>query len=168
MYTSQQIKSNFNTFTILYWVGFGLSITILLALIGFFVNIAAVVFGCIHLYRCWKLLQDGKARTTPGKAVGFMFIPFFNLYWVFVAIAGLAKDVNQYLNERNIAGPRMNEGLALTTAILLVCGIIPWLGLLALLAATITNFIVLMQAKNAAMAIADYKNAQPPFLPPAN
>jgi hypothetical protein len=39
------------------------------------------------LYRAWKCLQPGGlARTTPGKAIGFLFIPFFNLYWIFQAI----------------------------------------------------------------------------------
>ena len=37
-------------------------------------------------------IQDGYARTTPGLAVGLMFIPVFNIYWQFVALKGLAED----------------------------------------------------------------------------
>ena len=31
---------------------------------------------------------------TPGKAVGFLFIPVFGLYWMFVSIWGLGKVFN--------------------------------------------------------------------------
>jgi hypothetical protein len=54
--------------------------------------IPGVVFNCLILHRGWKAVQDGKAQTTPGKAVGFLFIPFFNLYWGFVAWYGLMQE----------------------------------------------------------------------------
>ena len=46
----------------------------------------------------WAAIQDGYARTTPGKAIGFMFIPFFNIYWMFQAIWGYSKDYNNFSN----------------------------------------------------------------------
>ena len=79
---------------------------------------AGMVISHILLYRFWCVIQDGEARTTPGKAVGFCFIPFFNLYWIYVAIVGLAKDMNAYRTQWNIEGPRVSEGLALTWFVL--------------------------------------------------
>jgi len=37
------------------------------------------------LYKTWAALPSSQARTTPGRAVGFMFVPFYNLYWVWNA-----------------------------------------------------------------------------------
>ena len=70
------------------------------------------------IYRCWRLIQDGHARTTPGKAIGFLFIPIFNIYWFFVAIYGLAKNLNEYGERYRIAAPRVSEGLVLTGVII--------------------------------------------------
>jgi hypothetical protein len=62
------------------------------------VIIAFCVINFIMLYRFWKIDQDGHASTTPGKAVGFLFIPLFQIYWVFRAYTGLANDQNRYID----------------------------------------------------------------------
>ena len=79
----------------------------------------ASVLIYIYLYRAWRLLQPGNVRTTPGKAIGFMFIPFFNVYWVFVLFVGLANDWNRVMAAHpNLQqGPRLNSGLALAFCI---------------------------------------------------
>jgi len=56
----------------------------------------------VVLYKFWQVIQDGHARTIPGKAVGFLFIPIFSYYWLFVAYFGLAMDLNRYI-ERHFA-----------------------------------------------------------------
>ncbi len=78
----------------------------------------SIVLFHMYLYRAWFCLQMGGVRTSPGKAIGFLFIPFFNFYWVFVAINGLAKDWNHvtanYVNL--VQAPKLGE-----TVFLLVC-----------------------------------------------
>jgi hypothetical protein len=64
--------------------------------------IPQIVIGCILLYKLWTVIQDGYARTTPGVAVGFCFIPIFNFYWIFVAYHGLGQDLNRYLRDAGI------------------------------------------------------------------
>jgi hypothetical protein len=64
----------------------------------YFPIIAAAVLQYLLTYRFWQIIQDGFQRTTAGKAVGFLFIPFFNLYWYFVAFFGLSKDTNSYVD----------------------------------------------------------------------
>jgi len=55
------------------------------------------VFSLVYLHRAWDHIQElGMARTTPGKAVGYLFIPFYNLYWFFVAYHGWTEDFNRY------------------------------------------------------------------------
>lgn len=73
------------------------------------------IFFYMNLYRGWSCLRAGAPRTTPGMAVGMLFIPFYNLYWMFVAIAGLPKDWNRivasYDDLKN--APRLSEGVFL-------------------------------------------------------
>jgi hypothetical protein len=59
---------------------------------------ASYVLAGTLLYNFWTIIQDGFASTTPGKAVGFLFIPIFNLYWYFRAFYGLSKDIKFYID----------------------------------------------------------------------
>jgi len=81
--------------------------------------VTATVIQCMYLFRAWKCLRFGGPRTTPGKAVGLLFVPFFNYYWTFVAWYGLARDWNriasQFTDLRN--APRLPEGLFLALCI---------------------------------------------------
>lgn len=49
-----------------------------LALLFLPVLVVATVFYCILHHSCWKALPERHRSTTPGKAVGFLFIPFYN------------------------------------------------------------------------------------------
>ena len=77
--------------------------------------ILAEVFNMILQYRCWDALTASQRRTTPGKAVGFLFIPFYNFYWVFVSYRGLAFDLG-----RATAKPDAG-GIGTAMAILFIC-----------------------------------------------
>ena len=68
-----------------------------LSCIGSLVSLGAGILGLILLYKFWQVNQDGHASTTPGRAVGFMFIPIFNIYWLFRAFPGLSLDQNRYI-----------------------------------------------------------------------
>jgi len=125
--------------------------------IGLFAVIAGVVITYVLLYRYWSVIQDGRVRTSPGKAVGFCFIPFFNIYWVYVAWVGLAKDINAYCRARSIYAPRVDEGLALTFYILLLVSAIPYLGLLIALVNLVILIILNKQLSDAAASIAAAK-----------
>jgi hypothetical protein len=78
-----------------------------------FTSILSAVLQCVLLYRFWSLIQDGSARTSPGYAVGFCFIPIFHLYWNYIAYVGLAQDMNLYCQQRNIPARLVNKTLAL-------------------------------------------------------
>ena len=101
---------------------------IFLLFVGLALMLYALVLYLVLIYKMWKSIQGGSARTTPGKAVGFLFIPLFNFYWIFQALWGWTKDFNQHTAERNLTAPRMPEGLALTICILALVGIIPFVG----------------------------------------
>ncbi|QTN34211.1 DUF4339 domain-containing protein [Akkermansiaceae bacterium] len=75
----------------------------------------SMVFSLINIHRAWGCLRAGNPATSPGKAVGFLFIPFFNIYWIFVALAGLPKDWNRIVASYDDlkAAPRLSEGVFL-------------------------------------------------------
>jgi len=136
--------------------------------IGLPAVIAGTVLGYILLYRSWLLIQDGNARTTAGLAVGFCFIPFFNLYWIYVAFVGLSKDMNSYCRERQITAPVISEGMALTYYILSLLNIlnlplsfIPYVGiifsLLLGIPTTVLYIILMKQFTDSGMSILEHK-----------
>lgn len=85
--------------------------------------ISLIVYGIVSLvflHRGWSHLQVlPEVRTTPGKAIGFLFIPFFNIYWLFVAYYGWAMDYN-ILKQRSgvIGAPQVSGGLFLAFCII--------------------------------------------------
>jgi len=105
-----------------------------LMMMGMILVLLATILYLILIYKAWDCIQDGHARTTPGKAVGFMFIPFYNLYWIFQAIPGFADDYNAYLDRAKISAPPLDRGILQAQAILQVLSIIPYVGLICALA----------------------------------
>ncbi len=86
-----------------------------------FSTYAFIVF-VILLYKMWKIVPLPFARTSPGKAVGFLFIPIFQLYWFFPAIWGWTEDFNDFLRQKQIDSQRAPERLGLALAILWLLG----------------------------------------------
>jgi hypothetical protein len=163
-FTDQSVKSHFTLFAIFLWVGI---------LLNFFtqrlpLGIVAVVFGCIILYRHWLLLQGHGARTTPEKAVGFCFIPFFNFYWFFIAVVGLAEDNNKYMDEAGVTGSRLSRQLAMAVFILILVTLGAGLLHLPILLAQILSivlaaawFFFVMQQRDCILAILEKRKAAP-------
>ena len=89
-----------------------------------------VVVQSVFLYKIWAAIQGVHARTTPGRAVGFMFIPFYNLYWVFQAVGGWAPDYNKLVGDSGARLMHASEGLGLAMSVVyLVCyvsGFVPY------------------------------------------
>lgn len=125
-----------------------ISLPLLFVFVGFFTLIAAMVIYYILMYSCWKTVPTNIARTTPGKAVGFSFIPFFNIYWMFVAVYGLGKDLNTALAQKGIHQPIVNEGMLLAGLIL---SFLPYIQLIG----CILMFVSWNQMKDAACKLVE-------------
>ena len=93
---------------------------IIAILAGLTALLAGGIISLIYLYRGWTVLQPHTSHSTPGKAVGFLFIPFFSLYWYFVAYWRFSQEWNRIVagNPTQRGAPSMSEGLILTYAIL--------------------------------------------------
>jgi len=75
-------------------------------------------FFSVIVRRAWASIDGGAQGLSPGKAQGFLWIPFFNFYWVFPALVSLATQTNAKADaEQNPAG-RITRGFGLVIAIL--------------------------------------------------
>jgi len=74
-----------------------------------------IVVMMVLFYRMWKAIQDGHARTSPGKAIGFLFIPAYNLYWLFQVFWGFAQDYNRFIDRHSLRISKLPEGLFLAS-----------------------------------------------------
>jgi hypothetical protein len=106
-----------------------------------FLGIAMLIVGLVWLGMSWSSVPPGYRTTragrtmSPGSAVGFMFIPCFNLYWIFVANLGLCDAVDYLLGHYN-ASRRSPRALATAACVVhLVSGVAslasPWFGLVS-------------------------------------
>ncbi|MGH9755061.1 MAG: hypothetical protein ACREA2_19970 [Blastocatellia bacterium] len=121
----------------------------------------AVIYAAIIMtlvYKMWASIQDGYARTSPGKALGFMFIPLFNLYWVFQVFPGFAQDFNTFASRHSINAPHLPTSLFTTYAILCLLAIFP---IICLLLIPINFFVGLIVISK----ICDAVNSIPEKLP---
>ena len=108
------------------------------------VAVVFIVFFMIWHYHNWDLLDEDLRKTSPGRAVGFLFIPFYNLYWVFVSFIWLWEGLNEmgkrYMQRDWLA---MQQGIPIAFAILIIASAIPFVvigaGVLTILLILQTN-----------------------------
>ena len=87
------------------------------AVIGLICTAIGATCFFILMYRAWAIIQDGRLRPSPGRAVGFLFIPFFNLYWTWVAIWGLACALNRFVRRYDLEAPPASQALGFTISL---------------------------------------------------
>jgi hypothetical protein len=130
----------------------------LLGVAGLLSLYAAVVF-CRMIYKMWAVIQDGCARTGPGKAVGALFIPFYNLYWMFQVFPGFATDYNAFAERHALNLPRLSTSVFTAYAVLCLFAAIPYVGLLFVPAALVVLLVMTARVCDAVNAV--------PFAAPA-
>ncbi|MBN2019190.1 MAG: hypothetical protein JW749_03075 [Sedimentisphaerales bacterium] len=64
--------------------------------------IFSVLIELMLFYRMWAAIKDSQTSITPGRAVGFLFIPVFNIYWALCMVIGFAEDYNSFIRRRGI------------------------------------------------------------------
>ncbi len=100
------------------------ALTLLCALGG------AIAF-LVLLYRCWAVIQDDNVHRSAGAAIGFLFVPVFNIYWIFVATAGLTRELHRYACRHRLKAPRPSLLLAITISCYALLSTIPIVGSIA-------------------------------------
>jgi hypothetical protein len=136
----------------------------ILILVG--MGVLLIVYGaavmCAFIYRMWVAIQDGHARTSPGRALGFLFIPIYQFYWVFQAFPGFAKDFNAFAARHSLNVARMSSGLFTAFAILCLGAVVPWLDVLVSPAIVIVGLVMVSRVCDAVNAIPCTLPAAPP------
>ena len=137
-----------------YWIHMLWGFLTTCLVVGIFGLIASVIYQFMLIYKLWSLIPRERAQTTPGKAIGFLFIPIFSLYWIFVAFHGLAKGLN---NELKSVAPdkQVSEGLSLTFCILALVSIIPYVNFVTAPANFVIGIILMKQLATAGAALAN-------------
>lgn len=108
----------------------------------------------IQIYRMWDVINDGHSRATPGKALGFLFIPFFNIYWGFNVWGGFPTDYNAFVNRYRLNDkvPLLNPTVYQIFPVLILLS-----GLIITIPVLLIYFAVLLNKSN--VAIDDLKTA---------
>jgi serine/threonine protein kinase len=82
----------------------------------------------VFIHRVWGAVQDGHTTVTPGKAVGFLYIPAYNIYWAFRVFWGFSKEYNKFIDRYSLGLLQLPEHLFFVSTLLLVLtGWISWL-----------------------------------------
>lgn len=103
--------------------------------IGVLIMLISSVIWMVFLYNVWEFTINELKKhgikphvEAPGKAVGYLFIPFYNFYWVFMAIGKLPVDMNRIAFARKGKHVIANE-IGLVLCILTILTIIPIVGI---------------------------------------
>ena len=92
--------------------------------LGLILLVTASVIVFVRLYQLWRFIIGvspfmglAPSIATPGRAVGYLFIPLFNLYWVFIVLGKLPRDLNAMAQASDIR-IRIPSGLGIAAATL--------------------------------------------------
>ena len=113
------------------------------------------IFGLIYYgLKFGEIPKVSREDFGTGKAIGFSFIPYFNLYWIFKFWLGLCDRVNLQLRLRGMNYLVLSRELAMAICILQVCSVIPYLGCLTAIACMICREIFIGKMQQAINAVA--------------
>ena len=126
--------------------------------LGFGMMIYSWVAWLFLVHRLWVVIQNGDVRTTPGRAVGFMFIPLWGWYWMYKTFWGWSVDCNHYIKRRGIIAPPVSEGVPLAYCILFTVSLIPVFTPIAFVAMFFLMVLWLNQSIDAANKILERGN----------
>jgi hypothetical protein len=119
---------------------------LLILAIALILMIICFVLFYIILYRLWKFIiaKANELGITPsiptgGQAVGYLFIPFFNFYWLFKGIGKLPLEINAIAKRYDIQ-KLVPDNLGYIIATLSIVGLIPFVGYVT----SAINFLILL------------------------
>ena len=92
----------------------------LVDLLMFGTGVASLATWLVFHHQLWALIPAEHAETTPGRAVGFLFIPFYNFYWVFQSCVGVARSLNRLAESRGFDTRKASTGLATAYSVCMV------------------------------------------------
>ncbi len=73
--------------------------------------LVSIIYNFALLYKMWSSIQDGVNPITVGKAIGFLFIPVFSVYWIFRAWGSFPTEYNNFVDRHKLAAPRVTSSI---------------------------------------------------------
>jgi len=64
--------------------------------------IGSVLIELLLFYKMWAAIKDKQVSISPSKAVGFLFIPVFNIYWTLCMLIGFVEDYNAFIQRHMV------------------------------------------------------------------
>lgn len=93
-------------------------------------TVVHVIYNFLMLGKMWGAIKDGQTPVTVGKAIGFLFIPLFNFYWVARAWGSFPTEYNKFIDRNRFNVSRLARFIFLLYPILQQVGIILFLPLI--------------------------------------
>ena len=122
------------------------------------VFIVSIVFFMIWHYNNWELVDPDLRKTTPGRAVGFLFIPFYNFYWIFVSFIWLWQGLNE-TGKRHMGNSwiELQQGIPIAFAILVLLSGIPFVSI----GSGVLTILLIIQSNSRVRELWDVKPGRP-------
>jgi len=95
----------------------------------------------VFLYRAWKSIETPYSMPA-GSVIGKLFIPFFNLYWIFQAVPGFAREYQNCGHYLGIELPRVPRGWLIALSVCLLIAAPGMVVLAAILSANGAFYLV--------------------------
>jgi hypothetical protein len=130
--------------------------------------VVQIIITLLLLYKMWAAIQDGRSRTTPAKAIGFLFVPFFSAYWIFQVWGGYPADYNSYVERHRPDLPRLNSGTYVAYPVLIELSVIPFLNILTVFVSLFVFFAIINKTCDAVNRLADATQGQIRSVPQIN
>lgn len=114
--------------------------------IGFILLMIGMIFFYMIIFHVWKFIIEKEnyfgitpSIPTVGKAVGYLFIPVFNFYWLFKGIGKLPIDINSVAKRLEL-NKFVPDNLGYGIALLSLIGFIPYVGYIT----SVINLLILL------------------------
>lgn len=107
------------------------------------------IYVFLMLAKMWSAIQDGQTEITVGKAIGFLFIPFFNIYWIFRAWGSFPAQYNAYVDRYQLPAPHLSGGIYTAYPILILLSALPFVGIVITIIGTFVFLAIISKTCDA-------------------
>ncbi len=106
-----------------------LGLSMVFLALGVIAIIISSIIQFMAIYRVWSILKPGGGTVSPGRAIGFLFIPLFGPIWMIICLCKLPGEWNGIVAryQNTAAAPRLSIGMAICAILIPLIGQILWM-----------------------------------------
>jgi len=125
-------------------------------------TVISVVFRMQIVFFGFKAITDKyfRPRSTPGNAVGLLFVPLYYIYQRFISYKGLGEEMNRYIMYRSFKPYGVNVNTLQGLCIVGIISVVPYLGSLGWLVMIPFRFLAIKELKNGLIHILQERTMQ--------